>query len=361
MVFYIKLYLCDVFPLVGGENRRMEIEDEKEGVEAERLLSEVGVVDYHKIGIGRKLRGVASLKEATEDDLSFCWYEGETAFSSISGSKAGAILCPKTLEGPITSNPDVMQRIQDRNRQQLLFLDNPRLAFVQVTNKLLNKNKQLESRISPHSIISKTAKTGSNCIIGDFAKIGDNCTIGNNTVIGDGVKLVVNCSIGDNCTIQPGVIIGADGFAFERHPAGELERFPHLRGVRIGNNVEICSNSSVARGSLSDTEIGDGTKIDALVHIAHNVTIGKHCELTAGTIIGGSTVLGDMCWTGLNSTLKDNIKIGSHVIIASGASVIRDVEDGDIVAGVPAKSIKDKVTTDRLFLMRGNQQKQQQQ
>jgi UDP-3-O-[3-hydroxymyristoyl] glucosamine N-acyltransferase len=329
-------------------------------VEVEQLLSELGVAGYGKIGTGRKLKGVASLKEATENDLSFCWYEGEKAFSYILGSSAGAILCPKALEDPIRTSPSAMQKIQKQNKQQLLFLDNPRLAFVQVTNRIMNKNKQRISQISPHSIISKTAKISANCSIGDFAKVGDNCAIGNNTVIGDGVKLVVNCSVGDNCTIQPGVILGADGFAFERHPTGELERFPHLRGVRIGNNVEICSNSSVARGSLSDTEIGDGTKIDALVHIAHNVVIGKHCELTAGTIIGGSTVLGEMCWTGLNSTLKDNIKIGSHVVIASGASVIRDVDDGDIVAGVPAKSIKDKITTNRLFLMRGEQQQQQQ-
>ncbi|MCI0558684.1 MAG: hypothetical protein MN733_09325, partial [Nitrososphaera sp.] len=91
-------------------------------------------------------------------------------------------------------------------------------------------------------------------------------------------------------------------------------------------------------------------------HIAHNVIIGKHCELTAGTVIGGSTVLGDMCWTGLNSTLKNKIRLGNNVIVASGASVIDDVPDGDIVAGVPAKSIKHKVTTNELFLMAGQNQ-----
>ena len=80
---------------------------------------------------------------------------------------------------------------------------------------------------------------------------------------------------------------------------------------------------------------------------------GKNCELTAGTIIGGSTTLGDMCWTGLNSTLKDNIKVGNKALVAAGAAVIHDVQDEDIVAGVPAKSIKAKVTSDLLFLMSG--------
>ena len=93
-----------------------------------------------------------------------------------------------------------------------------------------------------------------------------------------------------------------------------------------------------------------------MVHIAHNVVIGENCELTAGTVIGGRTIIGDMSWTGLNSTLKDNIKVGKNVIIASGASVIRDIQDGDIVAGVPAKSIKEKVSTNNLFLMSGQQQ-----
>ena len=88
-----------------------------------------------------------------------------------------------------------------------------------------------------------------------------------------------------------------------------------------------------------------------MVQIAHNVVIGTNSEVTTGTIIGGSTTIGNMCWTGLNSTLKDNIKIGNNVLIAAGAVVIHDVQDEDIVAGVPAKSIKQKVSSDLLFLM----------
>jgi UDP-3-O-[3-hydroxymyristoyl] glucosamine N-acyltransferase len=153
--------------------------------------------------------------------------------------------------------------------------------------------------------------------------------------------------------IQSGASLGSDGFAFERYEGGELEKFPHKGHVRLGNNVEIYTNCSIARGSLSDTSIGDGTKLDALVHIAHNVTVGKNCELTAGTIIGGSTSVGDISWTGLNSTLKNGIKVGRNVIVASGASVIHDIPDGDIVAGVPARSIKHKVNTDEVFLMAG--------
>jgi UDP-3-O-[3-hydroxymyristoyl] glucosamine N-acyltransferase len=327
------------------------------------MLSNLGI-GYSSLGRRTKIRGISSLKDATQKDLSFCWYEGERALSLIQDSKAGAILCKRSIQEMVMSNSKVAtsNRImneeqtsqQERNRNQLIFVDNPRLVFVQLMNIIIKKGNM--PVISTNSSISDSAKLGVNCSIGDFVKIGDNCVIGNDTVIGDGVRLVQNCSIGNNCIIQPGVVVGADGFAFERHPSGKLERFPHIKGVKIGNNVEICSNSSIARGSLSDTIIGEGTKLDALVHVAHNVVIGENCELTAGTIIGGSTVIGDMSWTGLNSTLKDNIKVGKNVVIASGASVIRDVQDGDIVAGVPAKSIKEKVTTNNLFLMSGQQQ-----
>ena len=135
---------------------------------------------------------------------------------------------------------------QEQNRKQLIFVDNPRLVFVQLMNLIVKKGNN--PVISKNSSISDSAKLGFNCSIGDFVKIGDNCVIGNETVIGDGVRLVQNCSIGNNCIIQPGVVIGADGFAFERHQSGKLERFPHIKGVKIGNNVEICSNSSIAQG-----------------------------------------------------------------------------------------------------------------
>src|SRR5689334_5575579 len=266
----------------------------------ESLLSDLGV-EYEKEGPsqGKIINGAASIKEAAEDELSFCYYEGEKGASLISHSKAGVILCKKALEGLIQQKPGM----------QVFYLDNPRLVFVQIMKQMYNKKPKVG--ISSNAVISKTAKIGFDCYIGDYTVIGENCKIGNNTIISDRVSLVQNCSIGNDCIIQPGVTIGADGFAFERYQNGKLERFPHLRGVKIGNNVEICANSSIARGSLSDTVIGDGTKSDALVHIAHNVTIGKNCQLTAGTIIGGSTTLGDMCWTGLNSTLKDNIKVGN--------------------------------------------------
>jgi UDP-3-O-[3-hydroxymyristoyl] glucosamine N-acyltransferase len=290
----------------------------------------------------------------------------------ISRSNAKVILCRDSLLKPLlqgggtTIGRSLKRKIAER-KQCLIFVENPRLAVMKLLNKihytpstdkksrnLQNESATLES--SPVVIISKLARIGKNCSIGNFTKIGDKCTIGDNTVVGDCVIIEHNTRIGKNCIIQPGTVIGADGFAYERlEDTLELQRFPHIGGVILGNNVEICSNCSIARGSLSDTIIGEGTKLDALVHIAHNVEIGRHCALTAGTVIGGSTRIGDMCWTGLNSTIKHKVEIGNKVIIGSGASVINDIDDEDIVAGVPAKSIKHKVRSNQLFLMAGQQ------
>jgi UDP-3-O-[3-hydroxymyristoyl] glucosamine N-acyltransferase len=224
-----------------------------------------------------------------------------------------------------------------------------------VNKKKRNRQNEKILIVSPTATVSKSARIGKNCTIGNFTNIGDKCIIGDNTVVGDRVIIEQNTRIGKNCIIQPGTVIGADGFAYERlEDTLELQRFPHIGGVNIGDNVEICSNCSIARGSLSNTIIGEGTKLDALVHIAHNVEIGRHCALTAGTIIGGSTRIGDMCWTGLNSTIKHKVKIGNKVIISSGASVINNIDDEDIVAGVPAKSIRHKVRSNQLFLMAGH-------
>jgi UDP-3-O-[3-hydroxymyristoyl] glucosamine N-acyltransferase len=251
-------------------------------------------------------------------------------------------------------NSDLRTAVHAKPSQGLVFVDNPRLAFIRAVNYM--QNEAIERRISPHALISKTARIGSNCSIDDFSVIGDNCSIGDNTIIYDRVSLVRNCKIGRNCTIQTGVVMGFDGLAYERLPNGALEKFPHLKGVIIGDNVDISSSCQIARGSLSDTVIGDGTKLDALVYVAHNVKIGRNCLLAGGAKIGGTTKIGDQCWIGLNCTIKQKVRIGNNAIVAAGAVVLHDVVDGDIVAGVPAKSIKDKVTTDKVFMMAGQNQ-----
>ena len=340
----------------------------------------------------KSVKGVSSLFEGTSTDVSFYQAEGASATTTtttttaeiaspspssptssrsnthvvdfddkdqskekgilaIARSNAGVILCKKSMEGQVYPN-----RKKD---QVLIFVDNPRFEFTRIAKKISSSrnNKLLSAKvgISPTAVIADSAKIGRDCYIGDHVVIGNDCIIGDNTKVESKVNLQ-NCIIGDDCIIQPNTIIGCDGFAFERCiDTLELEQFPHYGKVIIENGVEIYANCSIARGSLSDTTIGQGTKIDALCHVAHNVSIGKNTELTSGTIIGGSTQIGNNCWLGLNCNIKNKLKIGNKVIVGSGSSVINNIDDEDIVAGVPAKSIKHKVTADKekLFLMAG--------
>lgn len=310
-------------------------------IDIEQELNQLGY-SFESEGNSRKVQvsKFSSITDAGSTDISFCYYEGEKAINYISKSNAGIILCKDSMIGKV--NP--------KNGQQLYFLNNPRLAFVQLFHKYSNTTGVKE--VSQYLQMHPSARVGGGCSIGPYSVIGKDCVIGDNCVIGNRVSLM-NCVIGDNCVIQSGTVIGEDGFAYERHDTNELLHFPHIGKVIISDNVEICSNCSIARGSLSNTIIGKGTKLDALVHLAHNVNIGKNCELTAGTIIGGSTTVGDSTWTGLNSTLKDNIMVGDNVIVGAGAMVISNVPNEDIVAGVPAKSIKHKVNTNLKFLMAG--------
>jgi UDP-3-O-[3-hydroxymyristoyl] glucosamine N-acyltransferase len=308
------------------------------------LLLNLGNNSYTSQGIKKKVKGYASITEATENDISFCWYDGERALSLISNSNAGVILCKKSLEGHILKLP---------LQKQILFVDDPRLAFIQVIEVM--QKKERKTGISSTAILSDTAKIGSNCYIGEYTIIRDNCVIGDNTTIGDRVTLLEDCSIGNNCILQSGVVVGADSFSYVRNSNGDIIKFPNSKGVKIGNNVDIFANSLIERGLLADTIIGDGSKIGGLVVIAHNSTIGKKCQIVDFTIVGGSVSIGDMCYLGINSTIKNNLKMGNNVIVAAGAVVIKNVEDNDIVAGNPAKSIRDKVklSSTELFLMTG--------
>lgn len=298
--------------------------------------------DFYTVGSGAMLNlieNMAAIDDANSRDITFC--SDLHSVSSISKSNAGIILCNKKLGG----------KVKPKENQLLIFLSNPKLAFIHIAKNLFEIRDEF-NQPNTLSKISRTAKIDHNCIIGDFSIVGDNCTIGENTVVLDRA-ILKNCVIGKNCLIQSGVTLGEAGFGYERDTSLELVGFPHFGQVILGSNVEIKANCSIARGSLKDTIIGDGTKIDGLVHIAHNTIVGKNCQITAGSIIGGSVTVGDNSWLGLNSTLKHKIKVGQRVIVGSGASVIHDISDEDIVAGVPVKSIKQKVTSEQLFLMAG--------
>ena len=154
--------------------------------------------------------------------------------------------------------------------------------------------------------------------------------------IPDWVKLGKNITIHENCTI------GTEGFGFAQDVNGKWLHIPHIGQVLLEDDVEIFAGTNIDRGTVDNTIIGKGTKIDHHCHIGHNVKIGKNCLITAMALIGGSSTIGDNVWIGPNSTILDHITIGDNVYIGAQTNVIKSVEDNVVVVGNPARVIRKK-------------------
>lgn len=211
--------------------------------------------------------------------------------------------------------------------------------------------------ISKNASIHKTAKIGKNCSIADFVVIEENAIIGDNVIIESNSKISRFCEIGDNsiissnvtiaytkmgqnCQVSAGTRIGQEGFGYITI-AGQHKRVPQLGSVILGNNVEIGSNVCIDRGSLTNTVIGDGTVIDNLVQIAHGVTTGKGCIVVAGAGIAGSSKLEDYVVIGPQVGVIDHVNIGTGAQVVAMSGVMKDLNAGEVVIGIPALPIKE--------------------
>ncbi|CAI0468128.1 unnamed protein product [Linum tenue] len=185
------------------------------------------------------------------------------------------------------------------------------------------------------AIVHSKAMVGANVHIGSGAVIGPAVSIGGSTKIGYNAVLS-NCSIGDSCAVYNGVCIGQDGFGFFVDDQGNMVKKPQLLNVRIGNNVEIGANSCVDRGSWRDTVIGDHSKIDNLVQIAHNVVIGRSCIICGQVGIAGSATIGDYVTLGGRVAVRDHVSVASKVRLAANSCVTKDISEPGDYAGFPA-------------------------
>jgi UDP-3-O-[3-hydroxymyristoyl] glucosamine N-acyltransferase len=170
--------------------------------------------------------------------------------------------------------------------------------------------------VDENSVIGPGTHLHAAAIVGNNVRIGSHCVLHSNVVIGD------DCTIGDNVILHPGVVIGSPGFGYVPDAAGEYHQFPQIGTVVIEDNVEIGANTCIDRGALGETRIGAGTKIDNLVQIAHNVTIGKRVVIAAQTGISGSTVIEDDCVIGGQVGMGDHARVKSGAIIGSQAGVL---------------------------------------
>ncbi len=279
-------------------------------------------------------------EEAYIDNLADVQNTVSTTLDWINPSKKKntQTIAENSLAKTIITGDDVeyTQTIQEQGKC-IIRVDNPKKAIALIGNHFFLN--QEERSIHPTAIISPKAKIGNNVYIGPYVIIGES-TIGDNSYISPFVRLYDDVVIGSNCTIKEGAVIGGTGFGFEIDEEGNHFRFPQLGGVIIGNNVEIGANTCIDRGALTDTVIGDFTKIDNLCHIAHNNKIGNNCIITSGTQIAGSNIIGDNIWFGPNSTIKEWCGVESDSLVGIGSVVIRKVKSGTRVFGIPADKIE---------------------
>lgn len=224
------------------------------------------------------------------------------------------------------------------NDQAIICVKNPKLAFARAVNKLYASD-QLFDGSHPTAVIAKSADV-KNAQIGAFVTIGDDSYVGEGCHIHEGVRIGKNVAIrkftvihpncviydgteiGGNCVIHAGTIIGADGFGYVKDEEGNYEKFPQIGSVVIEDNVEIGANSCIDRGALGPTRIGEGTKIDNLVQVGHNVDIGKRCVIAAQTGISGSVVIEDDCVIGGQVGFGDHVRVQSGAVIGSQAGIL---------------------------------------
>lgn len=303
------------------------------------------------------------------------------------------------LQGKVEGNPDVwvntLSKIEAGEDHSLSFLANPKYtpyiyetkATVVIVNdsfiaeqpvpatlirvadayaafaKLLeiyNKIQNDKTGIEQPSFIDTSAKLGNNIYVGAFAYIGKNVTLGDNvkiypqayvgdnvvikknTTVFSGAKIYALCEIGENCIIHSGVVLGADGFGFVPNATGAYDKIPQTGNVVLENHVEIGANTTVDRATLGSTIIREGTKLDNLIQIGHNVEVGKNTVIVAQTGIAGSTKIGNNCIIGGQVGMVGHITIADKVKIQAQSGVNNSIkEEGMAVQGSPAFNIVD--------------------
>ena len=289
---------------------------------------------------------------------------GKGSHVSFLGDGSNPDLLSKTLSDLIfVSDKTISKHIN----KSIITVEDPKYSFFKVVKEIfdldINKIEHGICRtaiISSKATIDKDVSIGSNVIINDNSKIdsgisigansyiGRNTTIGKNSIIHPNVTIYNDIKIGDNVIINSGSVIGANGFGIISNNE-RLTQVPHIGTVIIGNNVVLGAGCTVDRATMSYTKIGDGTKIDGQVHIAHNVKIGKNCIIAGQSAIGGSSQLGNNVILGGQVGIIDNLVIGDNCKIAAKSAVMRPLEKDMTVSGIPAIDHRKKKRLDVLI------------
>ncbi len=238
----------------------------------------------------------------------------------------------------------------------LIKVDDAYGAFAKLL-ELYIANKPRKSGVSPLASIDPKAEVGEGCYVGEFAVVspgaklgkgcriypgvylGDNVRVGDNALLMPGVVVYEECVLGDNVTIHSGTVIGADGFGFAPNASGGYDKIPQIGNVVIEDGVEIGANTCIDRATMGSTVIHKGAKLDNLIQIAHNVTLGENSVFAAQVGIAGSTHVGANCMFGGQVGTVGHITIGDRVNLGSKTGVSNNIADGETHMGYPSQPI----------------------
>ena len=289
----------------------------------------------------RKFSGLGPLSDAGPELISFL--ANPRYASQLGDTKAGAVL---VTEGDAARVPDeTIAWITPKP-----YLDFSKISRLFHPEPSFTPGVHSTAQVEPSAQIGEGVRIDAGAVIAENVVLGEGVWVGPNTVvdrgctIGAGTRIASNayigfCDIGEQCRIGPGATIGTRGFGVAMGGAGHVE-LPQVGAVKIGDNVEIGSNTCVDRGMGPDTVIGDGTKIDNLVQIGHNVRIGKHCILAGQSGIAGSTVLEDFVVLGAQVGVSGHINLGRGVQVGGKSGVLKGATAGEKIAGYPAQPAK---------------------
>jgi UDP-3-O-[3-hydroxymyristoyl] glucosamine N-acyltransferase len=282
-----------------------------------------------------ELTGFASADRARTGDLTFA--EKETYFAAAEQSPAAAII----VAGEFTSATKVLIRVPNARvavaRVLPIFFppdQHPRGIHPSAT---IAATAQIDTtaHIGPHCVVGERVRLGARSVLLGGNHIGRDCQIGNDVCLFPNVVLYRQTQIGHRVAIHAGTVIGSDGYGYV-FDEGRHRKMLQVGNVIIGDDVEIGANAAIDRGALGATVIGQGTKIDNLVHIAHNVTIGRHCLIMGQVGFAGSTHLGDYCVIASQSGIAGHLKLGNQATVGAKSGVMRDIPDKGTVLGIPA-------------------------
>jgi len=294
-------------------------------IKVQEILDKIKLIDF-KGNNSIEISEIIQIDTENTKQNILCWCSDKNK-ELLLNVKAGTYIISKNIETNYL-----------KNNCNYIIVDNPRRTFQEILSIFFIK--KTKAKISASAKIDKTVELGKNIFIGENVVIEENCKIGNNTIIQHNTVIFKNINIGNNVVIGANNTIGGIGFGYEKDENNDFQLIPHIGNVVLKNNVEIGNNTTIDRAVLGSTILEENVKVDNLVHIAHGVKIGRNSVVIANSMIAGSVNIGENTWIAPSASILNQKSVGHNSLVGMGSVVLKDVGNNEIVAGSPAKFLK---------------------